>query len=69
MEKIIGSGTVTPYPLGIVDASWHGSFTATEGGSDQFLWWAHEKGKVVEGGKIKGLTIVTGFSNYKNYLG
>ena len=30
---------------------------------DQFLWWAHEKGKVVEGGKIKGISIETGFTN------
>jgi len=34
----------------------------TEGG-DQFMWWAHEKGKAVEGGKVKGLSIVTGFTN------
>jgi hypothetical protein len=27
------------------------------------MWWAHEKCKVIEGGKIKGLTIVTGFSS------
>lgn len=27
------------------------------------MWWAHEKSKIVEGGKIKGLTIVTGFTN------
>ena len=27
------------------------------------MWWAHEKGKVVEGGKVKGLSIVTGFTN------
>ena len=30
---------------------------------DQFMWWAHEKSKVVEGGNIKGLTIITGFTN------
>jgi hypothetical protein len=35
--------------------------TAQDG--DQFIWWAHEKSKVVEGGKIKGLTMVTGFTN------
>ena len=36
----------------------------SEGGSgDQFMWWAHKKGKVVEGGNVKGLTTVTGFSN------
>lgn len=27
------------------------------------MWWAHEKSKVVEGGKIKGLNIMTGFTN------
>ena len=62
--KNIGSGTMTQYPHGIVDASWQGSIMPSEGGSgDQFMWWAHEKGKVVEGGKVKGLTMVTGFSN------
>src|ERR671919_3061580 len=60
--KNMGSGTMTQYPHGIVDASWQGSFTTTEDG-DQFIWWAHEKSKVVEGGKIKGLTMVTGFTN------
>ncbi|HEV3433001.1 MAG TPA: hypothetical protein VG098_03310 [Nitrososphaera sp.] len=67
--KNMGSGTMTQYPHGIVDASWQGSFmttTAEGGGSstgDQFMWWAHEKSKVVEGGKIKGLIMVTGFTN------
>ena len=62
--KNIGSGTMTQYPHGIVDASWQGSVMPSEGGSgDQLMWWAHEKGKVVEGGKVKGLTMVTGFSN------
>jgi hypothetical protein len=55
---------MTQYPHGIVEASWQGSVMPSEGGSgDQFMWWAHEKGKVVEGGKVKGLTMVTGFSN------
>jgi hypothetical protein len=27
------------------------------------LWWAHEKGKAVEGGKIKGISIVAAFTN------
>jgi hypothetical protein len=30
---------------------------------DQFVWWAHEKTKRVEGGKFKGVTMMTGFSN------
>jgi hypothetical protein len=34
----------------------------TEGG-DQFVWWSHEKSKVVEGGKVRGLTMVTGFTH------
>jgi hypothetical protein len=64
--KNLGSGTVTQYPHGIVDGSYQGSLMATtEGGSgDQFLWWAHEKTKAVEGGrKFKGLTMLTGFTN------
>jgi hypothetical protein len=55
---------VTQYPHGIVDGSYQGSFMTTEGGSgDQFVWWAHEKTKAVEGGrKFKGLTMMTGFT-------
>lgn len=61
--KNLGSGTVTQYPHGIVDGSYQGSIITTEGG-DQFLWWAHEKTKAVEGGrKFKGLTMMTGFTN------
>jgi hypothetical protein len=69
--KNLGSGTVTQYPHGIVDGSYQGSFmtTAESGGNssgasaDQFVWWAHEKTKMVEGGKFKGLTMMTGFTN------
>jgi hypothetical protein len=64
--KFLGSGTVTQYPHGIVDGSWQGSVMTTaegEGSGDQFVWWAHEKGKVGEDGKVKGLTMVTGFTN------
>ena len=32
-------------------------------GGDQFMWLAHEKSKVLEGGIIKGLNIMTGFTN------
>jgi hypothetical protein len=53
---------MTQYPHGMVDASWQGSVTTAEGG-DQFMWWAHEKSKVGEDGKVKGLTMVTGFTN------
>ena len=58
----LGSGTMTKYPHGIIDATWHGLLMTAEGG-DQFMWWAHEKSKVVEGGNIKGLNIMTGFTN------
>jgi hypothetical protein len=64
--KNLGSGTVTQYPHGIVDGSYQGSFmTTAEGGSsgDYFVWWAHEKTKMVERGKFKGLTMMTGFTN------
>ena len=59
--KNLGSGIVTKYPHGVMDASFQGALTTEDG--EQFMWWAHEKSKIVEGGKIKGLTIVTGFTN------
>jgi hypothetical protein len=72
--KNLGSGTMTQYPHGIVDGSYQGSFMmitttaegsgGSDGSSDQFVWWAHEKTKAVEGGrKFKGLTMMTGFTN------
>ena len=32
-------------------------------GGDQFMWWAHEKSKVGEDRKVRGLIMVTGFTN------
>lgn len=61
-SKNLGSGTMSQYPHGICDASYQGILTTAEGG-DQFMWWGHEKSKMVEGGKIKGSVLVTGFSN------
>ena len=66
--KNVGSGTVTQHPHGIVDGSYRGSFMIiAEGNSgsngDYFVWWAHEKTKMVEGGKFKGLTMMTGFTH------
>jgi hypothetical protein len=58
----LGSGIMTKYPHGIIDATWHGSLMSAENG-DQFMWWAHEKSKVIEGGNIKGLNIMSGFTN------
>jgi hypothetical protein len=57
----LASGIVTKYPHSIIDATWQGLMT-TSGEGDQYLWWGHEKGKIIEGGKIKGLIIVTGFT-------
>jgi hypothetical protein len=58
----LGSGTMTRYPHGIVDQSNQGSVMTNEG--DQFVWWAHERTKAVEGGrKFKGLTMMTGLTN------
>ena len=58
----LGSGTMTKYAHGVIDATWQGSLTITED-VDQFMWWAHEKSRIVEGGIIKGLNIMTGFTN------
>jgi hypothetical protein len=48
----LGSGVMTKYPHGIIDGTWHGSLMIAKGG-DQFMWWAHEKSKVVEGGNVR----------------
>jgi hypothetical protein len=59
----IGSGTITHYPHGVEEARHQGTLmtTAEEGG--QFMWWAHEKSKVAEEGKIRGTVLVSGFTN------
>ena len=59
--KNLASGIITKYHHGIIDGSWQGTLTSELG--DQFIWWAHEKSKVLEGGEIKGLNVATGFTN------
>jgi hypothetical protein len=53
---------MTKYPHGIIDGTWHGSLMIAEGG-DQFIWRAHEKSRIEEGANIRGLNIMTGFTN------
>jgi hypothetical protein len=62
--KNLGSGVMTRYPHGIIDATWQGTLTTQNG--EQFLWWSHEKSKVLQDGKIKALNIATGFTNSPN---
>ena len=62
--KNLGSGVMTRYPHGIIDATWQGTLTTQNG--EQFMWWGHEKSKGLQDGKIKGLNIVTGFTNSQN---
>lgn len=57
----MGSGTTTHYTHGSIDAKYHGVYTSAEG--EQFMWWAHEKSKVLEGGRAKGVVIVSGFTS------
>jgi hypothetical protein len=59
--KNLASGTMTKYSHGIIDAVWHGNLTTQN--AEEFMWWAHEKSKVSEDGKIRGLNLVTGFTN------
>jgi hypothetical protein len=59
--KEMGSGIMVQYPHGVVVGNFHGNLVAAEG--DQVMWWAHEKGKVVEGGKIRGLATMSAFTN------
>jgi hypothetical protein len=59
--KNIGSGIMIQYPHGIADASFQGTVTTAEG--DQFMWWGHEKSKLAEGGRTRGVVIVSAFTN------
>jgi hypothetical protein len=59
--KNLGSGTMTQYPHGLSDASFQGFVTTTDG--DQFMWWAHEKSKMSQDGKSRGLVMASGYSN------
>ena len=63
--KNTGSGTMTQYPHGVMDASYNGFVTMPDG--ETFIWWAHEKSKNVDGGKMKGLVMVTGYTNSQKY--
>jgi hypothetical protein len=63
--KEMGSGVLVQYPHGVVDGSFHGILITTEG--DQILWWAREKGKYGEDGKMRGLAILSLFTNSQKY--
>jgi hypothetical protein len=55
---------MTRYPHGIIDAAWQGILMTEHG--EEFMWWAHEKSRVLEDGKIRELNIVTGFTKSQN---
>jgi hypothetical protein len=61
----LGSGTMTLHPDGTVDGRYQG-FTMTNEGV-QFIWWSHERSKVVDNGKLEGLEILTGFSHTQKW--
>ena len=56
-----GSGTMHQYPHGIIDAEYRG--VVTTAANEQYFWWAHEKSRVSQDGKVRGLVLVTGFTN------
>lgn len=63
--KNTGSGTMTQYPHGVMDAAYNGFVTFPDG--DRFMWWAHEKARAVDGGKMRGLIMVSGFTNSQRH--
>ncbi|HEV3432773.1 MAG TPA: hypothetical protein VG098_02165, partial [Nitrososphaera sp.] len=58
----VGSGILIQYPHGVVDVCYQGTFM-TAGEGEQFMWWAYEKSKLADVGKIKGMVMVSGFTN------
>lgn len=63
--KNTGSGTMTQYPHGVMDASYNGFVTFSDG--DTFMWWAHEKAKTAKDGKMRGLVMVSGHTSSQKY--
>ncbi len=56
----MGSGTVTHYPSGAVNARYQGVATLD---GDNYIWWANEKSRRKDGGGVKGIVIVSGYTN------
>ncbi len=58
----IGSSVVRQYPHGMMDTSLQGNIMTVE--RDQIFYWAHEKSKIVEGGKkTKGAGTISLFTH------
>jgi hypothetical protein len=64
--KEMGSGTIIRYPHGIVEANFRGNLITSEG--DQIIWWAQEKGRFGEEGKMKGVALVSFYTNSQKYV-
>ncbi|MGH9924565.1 MAG: hypothetical protein ACRD5B_04230 [Nitrososphaeraceae archaeon] len=63
----VGSGTMTQYPHGVVDGNYQGT-VMTAGEGEQFMWWAHEKSKLADVGKIKGMVMVSRFYKFSKVV-
>ena len=50
--KNLGSGVMTRYPHGIIDATWQGTLTTQNG--EQFMWWDMKKAKDFRMVKLRG---------------
>jgi hypothetical protein len=40
----LGSGTMTKYSHGVIDATWQGTLMIAEG-NDQFMWWRMKRAR------------------------
>jgi hypothetical protein len=63
--KEMGSGTLVHYPHGITQAHFHGNLITPEG--DQILWWAQEKGRFGEDGKMRGVALVSFYTSSQKH--
>ncbi|HEX2471969.1 MAG TPA: hypothetical protein VHJ59_04400 [Nitrososphaera sp.] len=58
----VGSGIVTQYPHGVADSSHQGTLMMAEEG-EQYMYWSHQKAKLADDGKRRGMIIASGFTN------
>jgi hypothetical protein len=65
--RSIGSGTMTQYPHGVADSTNQGTFMIAEGEGEQYMYWSHQKSKLADGGKWRGMIIASGFTNPQKF--
>jgi hypothetical protein len=63
----VGSGILTQYPHGVADSRHLGTLMTGEGEGEQYMYWSHQKSKLTDDRKWKGVIIGSGFTNSQKF--